>query len=151
MNLRLLILETLLAIEKEDTPAGLIIRQVMDKYDYLDKQERSFVKRVLEGTVERQLELDHIIDSYSKVKAKKLKPVIRAIMRMSVYQLKYMDAVPDSAVCNEAVKLASKKGFSSLKGFVNGVLRNIARDMDNITYPDEGTPEGLSVKFSCPL
>nr|MCR5356876.1 16S rRNA (cytosine(967)-C(5))-methyltransferase RsmB [Lachnospiraceae bacterium] len=47
--------------------------------------------------------------------------------------------------------LASKKGFSSLKGFVNGVLRNIARDMDNITYPDEGTPEGLSVKFSCPL
>jgi 16S rRNA (cytosine967-C5)-methyltransferase len=55
-----------------------------------------------------------------------------------------MDAVPDSAACNEAVKLAQKKGFSTLKGFVNGVLRNIARNKDNITY------DSLSVKYSMP-
>jgi 16S rRNA (cytosine967-C5)-methyltransferase len=65
-------------------------------------------------------------------------------MRMSVYQILYMDAVPDSAACNEAVKLAQKKGFSTLKGFVNGVLRNIARNKDNITY------NSLSVKYSMP-
>ena len=56
---------------------------------------------------------------------------------MSVYQLKYMDSVPDSAICNEAVKLAGKRGFVNLKGFVNGVLRNISRNLDKINYPDE--------------
>ena len=76
----------------------------------------------------------HIQDSrreqFSSVKVKDMKPFIRNLLRMSVYQLKYMDSVPDSAVCNEAVKLAQKKGFYTLKNFVNGVLRNIARKLD---------------------
>ncbi|MCR4806383.1 MAG: 16S rRNA (cytosine(967)-C(5))-methyltransferase RsmB [Lachnospiraceae bacterium] len=151
MNLRLIILETLLLIEKEDMAAGVVIKQVMDKYAYLDRQERSFLKRVLEGTIERRIELDYLIDQKSSVKTVKMKPIIRQIMRMSVYQLKYMDSVPSSAVCNEAVKLAVKKGMGSLKGFVNGVLRNLARDMDKIGYPDPDTPEGMSVKYSCPM
>lgn len=65
-----------------------------------------------------------------------MKPVIRRIVRMGVYQIIYMDNVPDSAACNEAVKLAVKRGFAGLKGFVNGVLRNISRNKDNIEYPD---------------
>ena len=64
------------------------------------------------------IELDYILDRFSKVKVKKMKPVIRNILRSAVYQLKYMDTVPDSAVCNEAVKLAVKKGFAGLRGFV---------------------------------
>ena len=55
-----------------------------------------------------------------------------------------MDQIPDSAVCNEAVKLAQKKGFSSLKGFVNGVLRNIARELPNVKFED------LSIQYSTP-
>ncbi len=58
-----------------------------------------------------------------------MKPAIREILRSAVYQLKFMDSVPDSAVCNEAVKLAQRKGFYNLKPFVNGVLRTIAREM----------------------
>ena len=73
------------------------------------------------------IEIDYIINQFSNVKVNKMKPVIRTILRSAVYQLKYMDGVPDSAVCNEAVKLADeKRGFRSLKGFVNGVLRTIA-------------------------
>ena len=65
--------------------------------------------------------------------------------------MKYMDSVPDSAVCNEAVKLAGKKGFRNLKGFVNGVLRNIARNLDNLSMPDrKDTIEWLSVTYSMP-
>lgn len=59
-----------------------------------------------------------------------MKPVIRRIVRMGVYQIIYMDNVPDSAACNEAVKLAVKRGFAGLKGFVIGVLRNISRIKD---------------------
>ena len=53
-------------------------------------------------------------------------------------------------MCNEAVKLAAKRGFTGLKGFVNGVLRNIARNKDNITYPDRNKDieQYLSVKYS---
>lgn len=79
---------------------------------------------------------------------------------MSVYQILFMDAVPDSAACNEAVKLAAKRKFQSLKGFVNGVLRNIAREKDMILsaggkegfYPDkEKEPLAyLSVFYSMP-
>ena len=59
-----------------------------------------------------------------------MKPVIRCIIRSAVYEMKYMDSVPVSASCNEAVKLAKKKGFGKLSGFVNGVLRNIGRNLD---------------------
>lgn len=64
-----------------------------------------------------------------------MKPVIREILRSAVYQIRFMDSVPDSAVCNEAVKLAQRKGFYSLKPFVNGVLRTIAREWKNLKLP----------------
>ncbi len=64
-----------------------------------------------------------------------MKPAIRNIMRMAAYQIFYMEQVPDSAACNEAVKLAVSRGFKGLKGFVNGVLRAMVRGKDNVKYP----------------
>lgn len=121
-NQRMIVLEMLLT---EHVYSHLLVRDVLHKYNYLTQQEKAFIKRLYEGTLERQIELDYVIDQYSSVKAGKMKKVIRVILRMSVYQILYMDAVPDAAACNEAVKLAQKKGFASLKGFVNGVLRNM--------------------------
>ena len=152
VNTRELILGILLEVVENGNYSHLVIRSVLDKYQYLEKQERAFITRVSEGTIQSMIELDYIINQFSKVKVKKMKPVIRNILRMSVYQIKYMDAVPDSAACNEAVKLAGKKGFSSLKGFVNGVLRNISRGLAELSYPDEQTqPVAFySVKYSMP-
>lgn len=152
VNVRELILGILLEVTERDVYSHLIIRNVLDKYQYLDKQERAFLTRVSEGTIENLILLDYMINQFSKVKVNKMKPVIRNILRMSVYQLKYMDGVPDSAVCNEAVKLATKKGFHNLKGFVNGVLRNITRNLDQITYPSEENEksEYLSIMYSMP-
>lgn len=148
---RELILGILLSVTRDGEYSHIALQNVLNKYQYLDKKERAFITRVTEGTLERMIEIDYIIDQFSKVKVNKMKPVIRCIMRSAVYQLKYMDSVPDSAVCNEAVKLATKKGFSTLKGFVNGVLRNIARNLDNITYPDKTDYVNyLSVKYSMP-
>lgn len=149
---RELILGILLSVTRDGEYSHIALRNVLSKYQYLDKKERAFITRVTEGTLEHMIEIDYIINQFSKVKVNKMKPVIRCIMRSAVYQLKYMDSVPDSAVCNEAVKLATKKGFSTLKGFVNGVLRNIARNLDNITYPDKADYESfLSVKYSMPI
>lgn len=151
-NTRELVLETLLSVEKGESYSHRALSALLDKYQYLSKQERSFITRVTLGTLERRIELDYIIDWFSKVKVKKMKPVIRCILRMGVYQLKYMDSVPDSAVCNEAVKLAGKKGFGSLKGFVNGVLRSISRNLPEVSYPSEEEKpiEAVSIRCSIP-
>ena len=136
VSVRELVLDILIEVNEKDQYSHLMIRDVLNKYQYLEKQERAFLTRLAEGTIEHMLEMDFIINSFSKVKVKKMKPLIRNLLRMSVYQLKYMDSIPDAAVCNEAVKLAKKRGFGQLRGFVNGVLRNIARDMEKLQYPD---------------
>lgn len=150
INERELALEILLEIERGEK-SHIALRQVLEKYQYLDKQERAFLTRITEGTTERRLELDFIIDQFSKVKTNKMKPVIRNLLRCAVYQMKYMDHVPDSAACNEAVKLAVRKGFGNLRGFVNGVLRNIARNLEQVKYPDKShVVEYFSVRYSMP-
>ena len=152
VSTRELALDILLEVNEKDQYSHLVLRDVLNKYQYLEKQERAFLTRLAEGTIEHMLEMDFIIDSFSKVKVKKMKPLIRNLLRMSVYQLKYMDSIPDAAVCNEAVKLAKKRGFGQLRGFVNGVLRNIARNMEKLNYPNEKTePElFLEVMYSVP-
>lgn len=152
VNTRLLVMEMLLTVTSNQEYSHIVIREVLNKYNYLSIQEKSFMKRLFEGTLERMIELDYCINQFSKVKVSKMKPVIQAIMRMGAYQILYMDAVPDAAACNEAVKLAQKKGFATLKGFVNGVLRNLARNKETITYPDakKDYEQYLSVKYSMP-
>lgn len=152
VNVRELILDVLLEITKNGEYSHIAIKNTLDKYQYLEKQERSFLTRVCEGTLENMILIDYVINQFSKVKVNKMKPVIRCILRSSVYELKFMDSVPVSATCNEAVKLAQKKGFHNLKGFVNGVLRNISRNLEQISMPDEEKePEKwLSVKYSMP-
>ena len=153
VNTRELILDILMEVTEHQGYSHIILRDVLNKYAYLSRQERAFIARISEGTLERMLEMDMILNQFSKTKVKKIKPVIRNILRMSVYQIKYMDSVPDSASCNEAVKLAVRRGLGGLKGFVNGVLRNISRNKDQIRYPlEEKEPEEyLSVTCSVPL
>lgn len=151
VNTRELILGILLEVNKEGQYSHLVIRSTLEKYQYLEKQERAFITRVCEGTLEYKLRLDYILNQFSTVPAERMKPVIRELLRSSVYQILYMDSVPDSAVCNEAVKLARKKGFYNLTGFVNGVLRKIAREYGSIRFPGKEEPEEyLSVIYSMP-
>lgn len=147
---RELILAILLEVTRDKVPAHLALSRVLEKYQYLDKRERAFITKVTEGTLEHMIEIDYIIDQFSKIKTAKMKPVIRNILRSAVYQLKYLSHVPQSAVCNEAVKLTKKKGFRNLSGFVNGVLRTIARQMDQVEYPKEPLSKSLSVRYSIP-
>ena len=144
----------LLFVEMEKTKnfGSSLIRDTLNKYDYEDPREKAFLKRLTEGTLESLLTLDYVINAYSKTPTNKMKPLIRSLLEMSVYQLKYMDNVPVSAVCNEAVKLAGKRHFVNLKGFVNGVLRNIARNDCACEYPDQKKEpvKYLSVRYSMP-
>ena len=151
VNEREVVLDMLLSL-REGKLSHTILKDTLDSYLYLDKSSRGFITRLYEGTIEKRLYLDFIIDGYSKTPVKKMKPIIMLLLEISVYQLFFMDRVPDSAAINEAVKLAKKRGFTGLSGFVNGVLRNIARNKENIALPDKNKDliKYLEIKYSTP-
>lgn len=152
VNGREVVLDILLELSGKNEYSSILITAVLEKYNYLDGREKAFIKRVSEGAIERRIQIDYVLGQFSKVPVGKMKPLIRELLRMSVYQILYMEHVPDAAVCNEAVKLAKKRGFQSLQGYVNGVLRAVARGKDGIRYPDRDTAyrEHLSVCYSMP-
>lgn len=151
VNEREVVLDMLLSL-REGKLSHTILKDTLDSYLYLDKSSRGFITRLYEGTIEKRLYLDYIIDGYSKTPVKKMKPVIMLLLEISVYQLFFMDRVPDSAAINEAVKLTKKRGLTGLSGFVNGVLRNIARNKEKIALPDKNKDliKYLEIKYSTP-
>jgi len=153
MNTRELALDVLLEAEKNQSLSTNLVKDVLEKYDYEDPRDKAFFKRLTEGVMERQITLDYVLGCFSKTPVKKMKPLIRCLMRIGVYQILYMEGVPDSAACNEAVKLAKKRGFSTLSGFVNGVLRSVAKNRESIVWPDEIKEPAvfLSVRYSVPV
>lgn len=129
------------------------LQEALAPFSYFEERDAQFLQRLTKGTLERLLALDDVINQFAKTKVNKMKPVIRSILRLAVYQLLYMDSVPASAAVNEAVKLAEKNGLSGLKPFVNGVLRNIVRNRDRLHGPDkkEDLKRYLSVRYSLPM
>lgn len=152
INTRDIVLNILMDIETNKTFSNQAISKALSKNQFEDKRDRAFITRLAEGVMEQKLTLDYIINQFSKTKVNKCKPMIRCLLRMGAYQILYMESVPDSAACNECVKLAKSHGFGSLSGFVNGVLRSIARGKDKLPEPsgDKSSPEYLSVKYSMP-
>jgi 16S rRNA (cytosine967-C5)-methyltransferase len=152
INAREIVLDMLLEVIEEDKYSHTVLNQTLKKHQHLEKQERAFISHLFTGTVKRYLTVDYIINQFASLSVQKMKPLIRNLLRMSVYQIMYMNQVPVSAVCNEAVNLAKKRGFTKLSGFVNGVLRNIARNTETIKYPDKGkdATSYLEVLYSYP-
>ena len=73
VNERELVLDMLLQITRDGEYSHIVIKNVLDKYQYLDKRERAFITRVVNGTLERMIEIDYIINLFSKVKVNKMK------------------------------------------------------------------------------
>ena len=143
-------LDTLIDIERNKKLSHIAIGETLMRNQFEKKADRAFYTRLCEGVTERKIYLDYILDHYSKTPMKKCKPLIRSLLRMGAYQILFMD-VRDAAACSEAVSLAKKRGFGRLSGFVNGVLRNIARTKTQIAYPDETDPvKCYSVRYSMP-
>lgn len=150
-DVRRIAADALLAME-EGRSASNLSGDVLDKYSYLDRRSRSFLKRLIEGTIERRITIDHVLDLYSATPVLKMKKEVRVLLRMGVYQLLFMEGVPDHAAVSETVRLIRKTPLKNLSGFVNGVLRSIERNRNDIKWPDKDKDEVkyLSVFYSCP-
>lgn len=124
----------------------------LSRQHMMSSEDRRLAVRLIYGVLEQKLFLDYWLQQVSKTKLSKLDPYIHTVLRVSLYQLLFMDRIPESAVVNEAVKMSKKKG-QHLSGFVNGVLRNFQRSRESLKLPERAVDElnYLSVTTSHPL
>lgn len=104
----------------------------VSEYSHLNNVQKAFIKRIVHGTLERQITLDYLIRQASNIRLKKIQEDVLIILRLSVYQLIYMDKVPDYSVVNEAVNLVKKQKQWKAVAFVNAVLNKIAKEKETI-------------------
>ncbi len=151
INPREIAVQAILEILKEGKYNTIVLRKLLRQNGAMPQKDRAFVTEIVNGSLRNLYYIDFVIDSVSNVKIQKIKPYLLAVLRTAVYQIYFMK-VPESAVCDEAVKLTKKRGLGSLAGFVNGILRNIIRQKDNIVLPEEKQypVEYLCLKYSHP-
>ena len=126
-----------------------INRELRNKsYNRLDK---NLITELVYGVLENQIYIDYIIEQFSTVKIKKMNSYTLNLLRLGIYQLFFLEKIPDFAAVNETVDL-SKKYCRKTTGFINGILRNIQRNKENIKLPspDKNITEYLSIKYSHP-
>ncbi len=152
VNVREIIARGLYELETGDGLSHYLIRQILEKYDYLEDRDKAFIKRVMEGTIAGRITLDYVISKFTDKPVSSCKPMIRVILRMSAYQILFMDKVPARAVCDEAVKLTEKLSAKQLCAFVNAVLRKISEGGKDLLDLKDITDKTryLSVKYSVP-
>lgn len=102
----------------------------------LDGRDRAFAVHLVQGVLRWRLRLDWIIEQVVRFPFREIEPPILNILRLALYQIFFMDRVPESAAVDEAVKQAKTKGRRHLAGFVNGILRSVCRQKDQIAFPD---------------
>lgn len=145
---RRICLSILLKMEKNLAYSNILLNDKLKSYD-LSLQDKKFISALFYGVIERKLTLDTVISKYSSKGIDTLNREVREILRMGVYQLLYMDSVPDNAAVNECVELAKQLNFKSAAGFINAVLRSFIRDDKKLPYFKDEVKD-YSVKYSCP-
>lgn len=134
MNIRELAFHSLVTICKDDGYSNIVVSQTIQKYKLPDR-DRRFYTELVYGTLRRLNFLDWIISKLSTRKVSKLDPVCLAILRLGLYQIFGMTKIPESAACNEAVKLANRFGNRGMAKFINAILRSSIRQRDEFTIP----------------
>jgi len=150
-NIRLLAVKALSDINRNGAYANITLQDYISKHNLADLDRRFFTELVY-GVVRRRNYLDAIIVHFAKRPLKKLSSMVVEVLRLGIYQIIYMDKVPESAAVNESVKLA-KKLTRGLSGFVNAILRSIIREQDSIGVEDLASNdiEVISFIYNIPL
>ena len=147
-NARAAALEVLERCRRNNAWSSATLDSVITKYS-LDSRSAALASNISLGVMQNCTLCDYYIDYFSK--SSKIEPKVRDIMRAAVYQLLFMDRIPDNAAVNEAVNQAKSLGYSRASGFVNAVLRKISKNKEALPeIPNYGTSDFLSVKYSQP-
>jgi len=152
INPRKIAVEALLEINEQEAYSNITLKRILHQYSELSQLDKAFITEIVNGTLKFQIQIDYIIQQFSSIKINKISPPILNILRLGVYQIKFMSKVPVSAACNESVKLAKKYGHEGTVKFTNGLLRNISRKLDEIQWPKESEVENrISIQTAHPI
>lgn len=148
INTRKIALEALLSVDKDLAYSNLVLKDVLSD-NSVNTADKPFITALFYGVLDRKITLDYIISKFVKKPISKITPITLNALRIAVYQILYMDKVPESAAVNESVKLVknSKEKFNS--AFVNAVLRNYLRQ--SVKLPEDNSALSLSIRYSCPV
>lgn len=156
-KVRELALKILYKMDKDNSYSNILLNESFNKIrkegnkNNLDNRDFAFISEILYGVTTWKLTLDEIIKKYSKIKLNKLSLWILNILRLSIYQIVFLDKIPKSAAVNEGVNLAKKYGNKGSIGFTNAVLRKVTKkDYEEFFFiKDEN--KRLSFCYSMPL
>lgn len=148
-NARSVALDCLLLIAEEGQFSHVVLAAARDKFAWMAEEERALSERLVHGSLEYLPRLDRLIAERSKTPLRKLKPVIRCILRLSLYQILYLSRIPAHAVVNEAVKLTERRGLFGLKGFVNALVRRFSREREAMLAEIAASPDPV-LRYALP-
>lgn len=135
-TIREVALEVLLQIEKNQAYSNLLLNQTV-KRTKLERRDVGLLTEIVYGTIQRRDTLDYYLQPFVKKGVGSLDDWVKVLLRLSIYQIVYLDRIPDRAVVHEAVTIAKKRGHRGISGMVNGVLRSFLR---------QGVPELSAIK-----
>lgn len=147
-NPRKLAASILTKIEKDSAYSNIALASAF-KENEVSAEEKKFTSALVYGVLDRKITLDYVLSRFMKTPIKKTAPFTLSVLRTAIYQIMFMDKIPESAAVNEAVKLIKKSKENRNAGFVNAILRNVLRE-ENL-LPQGDTPKDLSIIYSCPL
>lgn len=124
-NVRAAALDVIEKINKNQAYSNLLLNETINKHK-LSRKDVGLLTEIVYGTIQRQKTLDFYLDDFISNR-KKVQSWVISLLHLSLYQMVYLDRVPDRAVIHEAVEIAKKRGHKGISGMVNGVLRNVQR------------------------
>ena len=151
-KVREIALKILYKIDKGEGYSNISLNEVIkENKDILNRKDISFISEIVYGVTTWRLTLDEIIKLHSKIKLKKISTWILNILRMSIYQIVFLDKVPKSAAVNEGVNLAKRYGNRGSIGFVNAILRNVNKDDYKKLFDEKDEILKISKTTSMPI
>ncbi|MDX1771817.1 MAG: transcription antitermination factor NusB, partial [Planococcaceae bacterium] len=141
-NVRDAALSILMAIEKSQAYSNLLLHQTIEKYK-IEQKDSGLLTEITYGTLQHKMTLDYYLEPFVKGK---LDDWVRQLLRLSLYQIHYLDRIPNHAVVHEAVEIAKKRSHKGTAGLVNGILRSILRQGVRSTDEIQDPIERLSIE-----
>ncbi|WP_127534150.1 16S rRNA (cytosine(967)-C(5))-methyltransferase RsmB [Paenibacillus kobensis] len=136
-------LDVLVKVEKENAFSNLALSGALQHAE-LSRQDAGLATELVYGTIQRKLSIDHALSELAAKGLAKLEPWVLQLLRLSAYQLLFLDRVPAHAAVNEAVAIAKRRGHAGISGMVNGMLRNLLRRKDELAPEAAASQPGIA-------
>ena len=147
-------LKIIYKIDVEEAYSNIVLNEMIKQNKAklnLNEKDIGLISEIVYGVTTWRLTLDEIIKKYSKIRLKKISPWILNVLRMSIYQIIFLDKIPKSAAVNEGVNLAKRYGHKSSSGFVNAILRKVSKEDYNELFEIKDIKERIGKTTSMPM